>query len=138
MIKYFQKEKSIKLLFSSRIVGRCKKCSLLDNNARLRNDFTKVRCILQHLRRTEEAFRDNSKIAFGIQDADLLYLIENIWNSQSALSGLDELYDLVFVRWNKHEEWAPWNCVLLTKEEASAHMQLENFAEVRHCYCYYC
>jgi len=117
------------LASNSRIVGRCKKCSVLDNNARLRNDFTKVRCILQHLRRTEEAYNDNSKIAFGIQDADLQYLIENIWNSQSALSGLDELYDLVFVRWNKHEQWSPWNCVLLTKEEASAHMKLENYAE---------
>lgn len=118
------------LLHSLRISGRCKKCCSLDNNARLRNDFTKVRCILQHLRQTEEAFNDGSRTAFIIQDADLLYLIENIWNSQSALSGVDDLYELVLIRWNKHEHWAPWNCVLLTKEEASAHMKLENVAEV--------
>jgi len=117
------------LASNSKISGRCKKCCSLDNNARLRNDFTKVRCILQHLRQTEEAFNDGSRTAFIIQDADLLYLIENIWNSQSALSGVDDLYELVLIRWNKHEHWAPWNCVLLTKEEASAHMKLENVAE---------
>ena len=117
-------------MFPPRISGRCKKCCSLDNNARLRNDFTKVRCILQHLRQTKEAFNDGSRTAFIIQDADLLYLIENIWNSQSALSGVDDLYELVLIRWNKHEHWAPWNCVLLTKEEASAHMKLENVAEV--------
>ena len=103
------------LASNSRIVGRCKKCSKLENNARLRHDFTKIRSILQHLRRSEEAFNDGSKIAFIIQDADLRYLIEKIWNSQSALSGLEDLYDLVLVRWNKHEHWSPWNCLLLTK-----------------------
>lgn len=117
------------LASNSKIVGRCIKCSRLDNNARLRHDFTKIRCIMQHLRRTEEAYNDHSKFAFIIQDADLRYLIENIWNSQSALSGLDDLYDLIFVRWNKHEHWSPWNCVLLTKEEASAHTKLENVVE---------
>lgn len=117
------------LASNSKIAGRCKKCCKLDNNARLRHDFTKIRCILQHLRRTEEAFNDNSQIAFVIQDADLRYLIENIWNSQSALSGINDLYELVLIRWNKHEQWSPWNCVLLTKEEASAHMKLENVAE---------
>lgn len=117
------------LASNSRIVGRCKKCSKLDNNARLRHDFTKIRNILQHLRRSEEDQNDGSKIAFIIQDADLRYLIEKIWNSQSALSGVDDLYDLVFVRWNKYEHWSPWNCLLLTKEEASAHIKLEGVAE---------
>ena len=58
------------------------------------------------------------------------YLVESIWNTQSALSAQNDLYDLVFIRWNKHEEWSPWNCILLTKEEASAHERLENVTEV--------
>ena len=58
------------------------------------------------------------------------YLVENIWNSQSALSAHDDLFDLVLVRWNKLEEWSPWNCILLTKEEASAHDKLQNANEV--------
>ena len=69
-----------------------------------------------------------------MQEADLRYLVENIWNGQSALSAWEELYDLVSVRWNKYEHWSPWNCVLLTKEEADAHAKLENVNEV----CGYC
>ena len=65
------------------------------------------------------------------QEPDLRYLVENIWNSQSALSAHDDLFDLVLSRWNKHEEWSPWNCVLLTKEEANAHAKLENVNEVK-------
>ena len=65
-----------------------------------------------------------------MQESDLRYLIESIWSTQSALSAQNDLYDLVFIRWNKHEEWSPWNCILLTKEEASAHEKLENVSEV--------
>ena len=65
-----------------------------------------------------------------LQEPDLRYLVENIWNSQSVLSAHEDLFDLVLVRWNKYEEWSPWNCILLTKEEASAHAKLENVTEV--------
>ena len=65
-----------------------------------------------------------------IQESDLRYLVESIWSTQSTLSAQNDLYDLVFIRWNKHEEWSPWNCILLTKEEASAHEKLENVTEV--------
>ena len=34
------------------------------------------------------------------------------------------------IRWNKNQEWSPWNCILLTKEEAAAHEKLENVTEV--------
>ena len=57
--------------------------------------------------------------------------MENIWNSQSVLSAHEDLFDLILVRWNKHEEWSPWNCILLRKEEASVHAKLENVTEVR-------
>lgn len=66
------------------------------------------------------------------QEPDLRYLVENIWNSQSVLSAHEDLFDLVLVRWKKYEEWSPWNCILLTKEEASAHAKLENVTEVVH------
>lgn len=49
------------------------------------------------------------------------------------LSAHEDLFDLVLVRWNKHEEWSPWNCILLTKQEASAHAKLENVTEVLVC-----
>jgi len=64
------------------------------------------------------------------QEKDLRYLVENVWNSQSILSAWEDLYDLVLVRWDRFTEWSPWNCILLTKEEASAHNQLANLTEV--------
>ena len=57
--------------------------------------------------------------------------MENIWKSQSVLSAHEDMFDSILVRWNKYEEWSPWNCILLTKEEASAHAKLENVTEVR-------
>lgn len=64
--------------------------------------------------------------------------MENIWNSQSVLSAHEDLFDLVLVRWNKYEEWSPWNCILLTEEEASAHTKLENVTEVVMQFFYLC
>jgi hypothetical protein len=58
-------------------------------------------------------------------------IIEQIWHSQSALSGIDNRYMLRICRWNKHEPWSPWNTVLLTEEEASAHNELEDMESVR-------
>ena len=58
------------------------------------------------------------------------YLVENVWNGQSIMSAWEDLYDLVLVRWDKHTEWSPWNCILLTKEEAASHDKLENLDEV--------
>ena len=60
------------------------------------------------------------------------YLVENIWLSQSILSAWDDLYDLVLTRWDRDEEWSPWNCILLTKDEALAHSRLDHLNEVEH------
>ena len=40
------------------------------------------------------------------------------------------------MRWNRNEEWSPWNCVLLTKDEASAHEKLVNLEEVSSNLCF--
>ena len=84
--------------------------------------------------------RSLTKSVLLFQEPDLRYLVENIWNSQSVLSAHEDLFDLILVRWNKYEEWSPWNCILLTKEEASAHAKLENVTEVRLLFfvCLYC
>lgn len=56
--------------------------------------------------------------------------MENIWGGQSALSAVQELFELVLVRWDRREQWSPWNCILLTKDEAKAHCRLDNVQEV--------
>ncbi|XP_074644757.1 IQ motif and ubiquitin-like domain-containing protein isoform X2 [Tubulanus polymorphus] len=114
---------------NSRNVGKCRKCQKIDNDARVRQDYSQYRYMLNALRKSEEAMGDGSKIAFLLQESDLRYLVENVWNSQSMLSAWDDLYDLVLIRWDRNEEWSPWNCILLTKDEASAHVKLENLEE---------
>ncbi|XP_071484963.1 IQ motif and ubiquitin-like domain-containing protein [Diadema antillarum] len=107
-------------------VGRCRRCTKLDNDARTRQDYSHFRYMLKGLRKSEEAMGDGSRIAFLLQEADLRYLVVDIWSSQSALSCWEDLYDLVLVRWDKDEEWSPWNCILLTKDEAKAHAQIDD------------
>ncbi|XP_019861687.1 PREDICTED: IQ and ubiquitin-like domain-containing protein [Amphimedon queenslandica] len=59
-------------------------------------------------------------------ESDLRYLIENIWAGQSAVSGEKDLFELILVRWNITEHWSPWNCILLTTDEARAHVKLDD------------
>ncbi|XP_074124213.1 IQ motif and ubiquitin-like domain-containing protein isoform X2 [Sminthopsis crassicaudata] len=108
---------------------KCRKCCMLDNEARQREAFLKYKILLKQLYQSEADYEDDSQIAYLIQLQDLQYLIENIWASQSALSAWDDLYDLVTVRWDKTQEWAPWNCILLTKDEAAAHLKIQNLEE---------
>ncbi|XP_044534228.1 IQ and ubiquitin-like domain-containing protein [Gracilinanus agilis] len=110
-------------------VSRCRQCCRLDNEARQREAFLKYKLLLKQLYQAEADYEDDSKIAYLMQLQDLQYLIENIWASQSALSAWDDLYDLVTVRWDKGKEWAPWNCILLTKDEASAHLKMRTIEE---------
>ncbi|NXH51159.1 IQUB protein, partial [Rhabdornis inornatus] len=111
---------------NSHAIGRCRSCYRLDNEARQREAYLKYRLILEDLRKSEVDHQDDSKIVFSVQLPDMQYLIENIWNCQSALSASSDLYDLVMVRWDKQHEWSPWNTILLTKEEADAHLKLYN------------
>ena len=112
------------LTTNARSIGRCRKCKNLDSEGRLREDFSRYRSLLHSIRSTEEAFNDNSRIIFLLTEADLRYLAENIWGAQSVLSQWEDTYDLTLVRWNRRQEWSPWNCVLLTNEEARAHSKL--------------
>ncbi|NXA30804.1 IQUB protein, partial [Eudromia elegans] len=114
---------------SSRTVGRCRLCCKTDNEARKREVFLKYRLMLTNLRESEANYEDDAKIVYLIQVQDMQYMVEKIWDCQSALSACDDLYDLVMVRWDKRHEWSPWNTILLTKDEADAHLKLCNLQE---------
>ncbi|GAB1290595.1 IQ and ubiquitin-like domain-containing protein [Apodemus speciosus] len=111
---------------TSHRVYRCRHCTNLENETQRRESFLKYKCLLQRLYYSEADYADDSQIAFLMQLQDIKYLTENIWASQSALSAWDDLNDLVMVRWDKHVEWSPWNCILLTKDESIAHLKLES------------
>lgn len=57
-------------------------------------------------------------------------MFKNIWDSHSALSEESDIYNLTFVRWNIQEEFSPWNCILLTLQEAAAHLKLNDVEAV--------
>jgi len=54
----------------------------------------------------------------------------SIWNGKSPLSENDNLLNLVLVRWDKYEQWSPWNTILLTRDEADAHDKLDDVMQV--------
>lgn len=114
---------------TSKHIYRCRHCTHLENEAKQRESFLKYKCLLERLYSSEADYEDDSQIAFLMQLQDIQYLVENIWASQSVLSAWDDINDLVMVRWDKSLEWSPWNCVLLTKDEAVAHLKLTSIEE---------
>ncbi|XP_042266721.1 IQ and ubiquitin-like domain-containing protein isoform X2 [Thunnus maccoyii] len=111
---------------SAHLSGQCRDCARLDNIARSRNDFSFYKNILRRLRADEQRLNEEAKIPFLLQVEDVRYLVEVVWTSRSALRAGSDLYNLVFVRWERQRDWSPWNCILLSKEETSAHLEVED------------
>lgn len=65
-----------------------------------------------------------------VQVEDMQYLVEVIWALCSAFNGGGSIYNLVFVRWDRRRDWSPWNCILLSKEETSAHLEVQDVTKV--------
>ncbi|XP_026874591.2 IQ and ubiquitin-like domain-containing protein isoform X2 [Electrophorus electricus] len=115
---------------NARVLVLCCRCSELDNEARSREDVSQYKTILKQLRKTEAEYSPDAKIMYLLQDQDLRYLVDVVWRAQSVLSAWNDLRDLLMVRWDKQLEWSPWNCILLTKDEAAAHVKVENVEKV--------
>ncbi|XP_018560559.1 LOW QUALITY PROTEIN: IQ and ubiquitin-like domain-containing protein [Lates calcarifer] len=111
---------------SARLSARCLDCAGLDNIARSRDEFSCYKNILKRLRADEQQLNEDAKIPFLLQVEDLRYLVRVVWASCSALNASTDLYNLVFVRWERKRDWSPWNCILLSKEETSAHMEVQD------------
>ncbi|CAH8560584.1 unnamed protein product [Heterobilharzia americana] len=63
-------------------------------------------------------------LPFLINKEDIRFLIDQIWESRSVLSGWTNLLDLTLTRWNINEPWSPWNTIVVTREEAEIHANL--------------
>ena len=117
------------LTSNARMVGHCRQCRELENRARERDDNALYRLMLKRLRHAEESFADGSKLIYLMQDEDMRYVVESIWNGKSVLSGESDIYDLRLVRWDNSRHFTPWNCILLTEEESKAHAQVRELTE---------
>ncbi|KAM8751672.1 IQ motif and ubiquitin-like domain-containing protein isoform 1-T1 [Acanthopagrus schlegelii] len=114
---------------SNVLSSRCNDCTVLNNIAKSRNDYSCYKNILSRLRADELRLDKGAKIPFLLQVEDVQYLVEVVWASRSVLNGSSDLYNLVFVRWDRRRDWSPWNCLLLSNEETSAHMELEDISK---------
>ena len=65
------------------------------------------------------------------QESDFRHLVLSVWGGQSCLSADPDLYELLLCRWDVSQPWAPWNCVLLTRDETEAHYKLGKPHQVR-------
>ncbi|TSM52339.1 IQ and ubiquitin-like domain-containing protein [Bagarius yarrelli] len=110
---------------NSHIVGLCRRCKKLDNEANHRKDFSYYRNILKHLQKDETEISPNAKIPYLLQEQDMRYPVDVVWGAKSAMSACSDLHELLTMRWDRCHEWSPWNCILLTKDEAAAHRKIE-------------
>ena len=105
------------------------------NYATERKDVTQHKRIMDAIRRSEVAKGYESQVVFHMSIEDMSYIIDTIWGGASCLSQEDEPFRLTLPRWDESQEWSPWNCVLLTKDEAETHEQLSKLnAPLRETY----
>ncbi|XP_074041281.1 IQ motif and ubiquitin-like domain-containing protein [Leptinotarsa decemlineata] len=111
-------------------VKTCTSCKWLDKAEEPWVDLLPFRFILKQIRNYERLQHAASSLAFILQDKDIHHIITNIWHGHSALSECNDIYQLRLCRWRKEEEWSPWNCILLTAEEAKVHLKVDKLDTV--------
>ena len=120
----FLPRSSFNMSAGSASLAQCQACRRLDNDARTRLDLSLYKSLLDSIKAEEEARNNLASPAFILQESDIRYIVENIWNSRSVISGLGDLFDLRLARWECEKEWSPWNCILLSREECRIHTKL--------------
>ena len=111
-------------------MNTCLSCSNSDASEELRFEVMPYRYVLRCIRRGERRQSSASSVAFILQEKDIHYIINKIWHSHSVISECDDVYKLRLCRWFKDVDWSPWNCLLVTEEEAKVHMEVRALDEV--------
>lgn len=93
-------------------------------------DYDPYIFILNCIRAEEERRESASALSFMMQEHDIYHLVNHIWHGQSVISKTRDLFILRMVRYQKDLEWAPWNCILLTKDEADIHDYIDDLATI--------
>jgi hypothetical protein len=112
-------------------LGRCKNCTIRENIATSRKDDSSYFKLLKNVRARENEKleqhagpgrpQQQQHLIDFLQESDIRYLVDSIWNRSSAVSGLHPIDELILTRWEGDEEFSPWNCVLLDRSEAKNH-----------------
>jgi hypothetical protein len=110
-------------------LGRCKECTVKENIANHRQDDSCYADMMKSIKLQESQKRQTTGVPDDphynalalLQESDMRYLVDQVWNKQSVISGSKNMEDLILTRWDQRMEWSPWNCILLTKTEAEKH-----------------
>ncbi|XP_076279737.1 IQ motif and ubiquitin-like domain-containing protein isoform X2 [Lasioglossum baleicum] len=86
--------------------------------------------LLNCVRSEEKAKQSPSAIAFMMQKHDMYHLVNRIWHGHSVVSENSDLYSLKIIRYHVEKDWSPWNCILLTSEEAEIHCRIRDLSAV--------
>ncbi|RKP00135.1 hypothetical protein CXG81DRAFT_13586 [Caulochytrium protostelioides] len=105
-------------------LGRCKECTREENIGVQRADDAVYATMLQDLLERERASPQGDALASMLHENDIRYLVEHIWASSSAISGICPMNTLTLVRWDSQHPFSPWNSVLLTYSEGAEHLKV--------------
>lgn len=91
----------------------------------MRQDLKSIELILTSIRSKENKLNRSNVFPKLLTAEEAQYLIITIWRGRSAVSEEKDLYQLAMPRFNPDEIWSPWNCILLTRDEADFHEKLK-------------
>ncbi|XP_008210291.1 IQ and ubiquitin-like domain-containing protein isoform X1 [Nasonia vitripennis] len=121
-------------------INKCKACVRLRTNVRSSVDLKPFIHLLSEIRESEPVV---DPIIDVLSPSDLRHLVQDIWHGRSVLSGESETRKLRLPRYRVEEPWSPWNCLLLTEDEAEVHRRLgekmvyskplQKIVEAAHC-----
>ncbi|XP_076635477.1 IQ motif and ubiquitin-like domain-containing protein [Colletes latitarsis] len=107
----------------------CNYCQDARTRSRPRVVYGPYDKMLRDLRRGEAGNRCYASLAFVV-DAKIVHrLVNDVWHGKSAISECDRLDELRLVRLRRNVQWSPWNCLLLTANEASVHTRIDDLDE---------
>ncbi|XP_057324171.1 IQ and ubiquitin-like domain-containing protein [Microplitis mediator] len=111
-------------------LSKCISCTWLYHQNVKKIDYDPYSCLLNDIRADEFGKKCFSSLLYVIQEPEMYHLVKNIWHGRSIVSEVDDIYRLRLVRFHVNQEWAPWNCILLTEEESKAHYYITDLSSV--------
>lgn len=104
----------------------CTSCNWLQNISHQRKDMSPYLKLLKQVQSSEMEKCCYTAVCFIFQPIGMAFLTNIVWHGHSAISECNDLSKLQHVRWESQAEWAPWNTILLTDQEAKCHISIPN------------
>lgn len=113
-------EKMISIYARAKFLNICDSCFTMGQTHR--KDYTPFSRMLKEVQFQEQKNNCSGAAAFFMNSVDMQKLVETIWHGKSVLSG--SRGRLKAPRWDRKDNWSPWNCIILTREEQVAHNRI--------------